>query len=111
MSNSFWSPSPVTFSATVLLAIFDGRERQFHGDRRSAVGTIVCGHGAAELANHVDHQEQPESGARPALGRVIRLTEILQHVRGKAGPQVRYFDPQHVTAPLGVQSDPTGRDL
>src|ERR1044072_6070424 len=106
MSNSFCSPSPCSSStdvssATVLLTIFHGGERQFHGDCRSTVGAVVRGHGAAELANHIDHQKDPEAGAGTALGRLIRLAEILQHVGGKAGAEIRHFDSQHVTASLG----------
>src|SRR3546814_18137288 len=66
---------------------------------------------AAELAQHVDEQEEAESAARASFCRTIGLAEILEHFRAETRPAVGNLDHQHVAVARCGEAGPVGRHL
>src|SRR3546814_13565161 len=66
---------------------------------------------AAELAQHVDEQEEAESAARASFCRTIGLAEILEHFRAEARPAVGDLDHQHVDVARCGEAGQVGRKL
>src|SRR5688572_16840534 len=83
MSNSF----SASCSGTIFLSIFQRCKRQLDRHGGAARLTIVRRYAAAELADHVDDQEQTQPATAPALGRAIGLAEVLQHLGREARPE------------------------
>ena len=66
---------------------------------------------AAQLAQHVDEQEQPQPAARPPLGRAIGLAEAFEHLRFESRAAIGDLEHQHVLFARCGDADPGGRRL
>src|SRR6267378_4759290 len=75
-------------------------------DRAAAVVSVASRYGPAELADDVDHEEQPQAPAQPSFGRLIRLSEVFQHLRRESRSGVAHTEHEGIAASLGGEADP-----
>src|SRR6185369_13968127 len=72
------------------LKLCSGR-RQDHAERRAAADGALDGDVAAVLAHHLVDERESEAGAR-LLGRVERVEDVIERLRGDARPLVGDLD-------------------